>query len=310
MKNISLIPFPCGAGSSKAGCEQGALYLHQNGLAQSLCADGINAAWSEDPAALAAAPDGLAAHRALPPSDSPARMDFVIGHCRAFKKRCMDVLRENRTYPVTIGGDHAMAAGSLGALADAHQAHGRIGVIWIDAHADLNTPETSPSQALHGMPLAAMLGMGHDDFVALGGTKPALQPAHIFYLGLRSVDPGEWDLIRKLGIGHYTMDDLRRTGVMKGFQDALAAVSRNTDYLYVSIDLDALDPAYASAVSTPVADGLTLDELRDGLAWLTRARTPDMIEIAEFNPVNGDPQATQRVLHDILQTMLQNINRP
>src|SRR5690606_23755312 len=129
------------------------------------------------------------------------------------------------------------------------------GLIWIDAHADINTPYTSGTQALHGMPVAALMGMGDPDFQALAGGKPVLRAENVFYLGLRDVDPGEWAYMDRFDIGHYTMRDLRRRGIEKGFADALAAVSRGAEHIVISFDLDALDPAAVPAVGTPVADG-------------------------------------------------------
>lgn len=303
MKKLALIPFVCGAGASTPGCEYGPVVLKQMGLDAALRADGLNAAWFEDPETVLDAPFGKKAHETLPPLGSEERRDIVLYHCAHMRDNYIKALNADMM-PIGIGGDHAMAAASIAALAQAYNAHGRIGVIWVDAHADLNTPDTSPSQAMHGMPLAAMLGMGDPDFVALAGDKPALKPENIFYLGLRDVDPGEWEYMDQLGIHHYTMEQVRARGVAQAFADALQTVSENTDYLFLSIDLDALDPSVAPSVGTPVHDGFTLDEILPILEWIARDYPPAIMEISEYNPMLQMPEQTFKTLRALLDSLL------
>jgi arginase len=206
--------------------------------------------------------------------------------------------------PVTIGGDHSMAAGSIAGLARARDVFGRIGVIWIDAHGDIHTPETSPSKAYHGMPLAALLGLGDKDFARIGGPLPVLRPENIVYLGLRSTEAAENRRISDLGIHAYSMKDIAGSDVKKVFAKALKAISKNIDCLVLSIDLDAFDPAAAPAVGSPEKGGFKREEVLAALDHLTNLRAPDMVEIVEFNPTLAGAEQTYGLLKDILSTIL------
>ncbi|MGV0034084.1 MAG: arginase family protein, partial [Candidatus Azotimanducaceae bacterium WSBS_2022_MAG_OTU7] len=200
MKPISLIPFVCGAGASTEGSEQGPIDLLQRGLQKDLQASGADVEWVESPVAVFDREHGAAAYQDLPALGTDGRKEIVMHHCCYLRDKVVATINQGRL-PITLGGDHSMAAGSIAGLAQARQAHGKIGVIWIDAHADINTPENSASKALHGMPVAALLGMGDDDFKSIGGLdKPVLEPHHIFYLGLRDVETAEQEYLDELGI--------------------------------------------------------------------------------------------------------------
>ena len=170
MRNISLIPFVCSAGGQIAGSERAGVDLKDAGLVETLQKAGIPIDWQVDPHEIYARPFGEAAHKALPPLGSAERKAIVVAHCRWLREQ-VESAAEAGALPVTIGGDHTMGLASIAAVATARRARGDTGLIWIDAHADINTPETSPSQALHGMPLAALLGMGDPDYVAVAGVR-------------------------------------------------------------------------------------------------------------------------------------------
>jgi arginase len=296
MKHVSLIPFACGIGASVAGGEQAVADLQKRNLAGAVAQPGLDIEWMEVPQITAVADKALAL-------GSIERDTVVLLHCGAIRDQVEEAVRAGR-YPITIGGDHSMAAGSVAGLAQALDAHGRIGLIWIDAHADINTPETSPSQALHGMPVAALLGMGHAGLRRLSGNRAVVKPENVFYLGLRDVDPGEWDVMDRLGIGHYSVNELRAMGVARGFAAALEKVSRGTDYIVISLDLDAFDPAAAPSVGSPAGDGFTAEEIMQPLAQLVRDARPAMMEIAEYNPAMGGGDKTYALIKEILNVML------
>lgn len=291
MSDVVLIPFVCGAGGSTPGSEQGPVAAESAGLAESLAVQGIPARWDVSPAVLFAGPDGAAAHTALPPLGDPARRALVMRHCADLRDRVEAAVLAG-AIPVTVGGDHAMAAGSIAGFARGHGAHRRIGLLWIDAHADINTPETSPSQAYHGMPVAALLGLGDPEFAGLGGADvPVLRPEHIFYIGLRDLDPGEVEIIDRLGIAHMYAPQVAEIGIEAALQAAAAHIARDTDYLFLSLDLDGFDPAVAPAVGTPVPGGLMRDDVLPALQVLAQDYVFSGFEVTELNP--GLPGAAQ-----------------
>lgn len=302
MKSVRLIPFLCGAGGSIPGCEQGPAALQRFGLQDYLQQQGIDAIWQENPEELYKQ-KSKDQHDTLPPLGSDERRDIVLEHCAYIRDQVMTTLKENNL-PVTIGGDHAMALGSIAGLAQAKKAHGRIGVLWVDAHADLNTFETSPSKALHGMPLAALLGLGDEEFVAIGGDKPVLKPEHIAYIGLRDVDPGETKRIDEMNIISYNMKDVVETGIETVFSAAIEKISPHVDHLFLSIDLDGFDPSEAPSVGTPVSDGFHRDTLFPVLKDLVQQYDFDVIEIAELNPTLPGAEQTMALTRDMLGVLL------
>ena len=299
---IRLIPYVCGAGASVAGSERGPVDMKSFGLENDLDV-AASVRWHVDPAALYEAQKHF--YTNLPPLGSEERRSIVLENCRAIADMVEDAVREG-ALPVTLGGDHSMAAGTVAGFARAKNAHGRVGLIWIDAHPDINTPESSKSHAYHGMPIAALLGLGDKDFAHIGGSWAVLEPENIVFIGLRDIDPPEESMIRQMGIKTYIMKDIPEgpgyvTGVMK---KALAALKKRVDYLVVSIDLDAFDPRYVPSVGTPVTDGFNKQEVLDALRYLALARPPDMVEVVEYNPGLGGAAETYEVLRDVLNTIL------
>ena len=278
--------------------------MKREGLAEALTARGIECRWAVDPEELYNEPDGAAAHAALPPLGDPRRKALVLNHCAAVRDRVEAVVRAG-DIPVTLGGDHAIAAGSIAGLARAKNAHGRIGVLWIDAHADINTPATSPSQAFHGMPVAALLGQGDADFTALGGgDRPVLQPQHIFYLGLRDVDEGEVAALELMKIGHMSAQEVMAMGYAAALEKAIAHISEGTDYLFLTLDLDVFDPEVAPAVGTPVPDGFRRSDFLPALRDAVMNNTFAAFEVTEFNPTLDGAEETYDLLLQSLTFML------
>ena len=183
--------------------------------------------------------------------------------------------------PLVLGGDHSVALGTLGGLASVH---GAGGVLWIDAHADINTPETSPSGNVHGMPLAAALGLGGDAFANDAWPLPALDPRRVVLLGLRQADDGERRLLREAGVRVFTMSEVDRIGVERAMREALDHVS-GAPFVHVSLDMDVLDPEVAPGVGTPVRGGLTYREAHLALELLAESGLAGSLEVVEVNPI-------------------------
>src|SRR5687767_14879078 len=152
------------------------------------------------------------------------------------------------SFPLFLGGDHSLALGTIGGVTEEEP----IGVLWIDAHTDINTPETSPSGNLHGMPLAHLLGLGLPSLRALAGPKPAVDAQHVALLGVRSVDAGERELVKKTGVRVYTMSEIDERGFAVCLKEAMQRVTDGTCGFHLSFDLDGVDPRYAPGVGTPV----------------------------------------------------------
>jgi len=183
--------------------------------------------------------------------------------------------------PLVLGGDHSVAIGTLGGLASLN---GAGGVLWIDAHADVNTPETSPSGNVHGMPLAAALGLAGEAFAADAWPLPALDPKRVVLLGLRQADAGERTLLHQAGVRVFTMSEIDRVGVERAVREALDRVA-GPGFVHVSLDMDALDPEVAPGVGTPVRGGLSYREAHLALELVAESGLAGSLEVVEVNPI-------------------------
>lgn len=213
--------------------------------------------------------------------DSRARfLPAIRATCEGIAGLVGGALDEDRI-PIVLGGDHSIALGTLGGLASRR---GPGAVLWIDAHADLNTPETTPSGNVHGMPLAAALGLAGSGFESPSWTLPALQPERIAIIGARSIDPGERELIGDLGLAVYTMSEVDRRGIEAVVADALER-ARGAPFVHVSLDMDGLDPDVAPGVGTPVPGGLTYREAHLAMELVAETGLLSSLEIVEVNPI-------------------------
>ncbi len=200
---------------------------------------------------------------------------------------------ESGLVPLVLGGDHAQAIGTISGLARAYRRRGeRVGVLWIDAHTDMNTPETTVSGNIHGMPLAALLGYGPDSLVALSGDEPALRPEDVAILGVRDVDRTEASLVGRTGVRVYTMSEIDERGMASCAREALERVTRHTVGVHLSFDLDGVDPREAPGVGTPVPGGLTIRESH--LVCETVADSGKLVgmEMVELNPTLDERNRT------------------
>jgi arginase len=207
-------------------------------------------------------------------------LDQIKETCERIARAVARAVDEERT-PIVLGGDHSIALGTLGGLASAY---GPGGVLWLDAHGDLNTPETSPSGNVHGMPLAAALGRDPAAFASDAWPLPALDPAHVVLLGVRSLDEGERAFVRESGIGVYTMSELDRRGIEPVVREALERVE-GARFVHVSLDMDVVDPETTPGVGTPVRGGLSYREAHLALELVAESELMTSFEIVEVNPI-------------------------
>jgi arginase len=198
--------------------------------------------------------------------------------------------------PIVMGGDHSVAIGTLGGLASVH---GPGGVLWFDAHGDLNTPATSPSGNVHGMPLAAALGLAPDVFASEAWPMPALDPNYVALVGIRSLDAGERELVKELGIAVYTMTDLDRRGVEPVVREALERVS-GAPFVHVSLDMDVVDPEAAPGVGTPVRGGLSYREAHLAMELVAEWERFSAFEVVEVNPIIDRENATGQLAVELV----------
>ncbi|WP_257352334.1 arginase [Pseudalkalibacillus decolorationis] len=201
-------------------------------------------------------------------------------------------LIEDDHFPLILGGDHSMAIGSLAGIA---RHHDNLGVIWYDAHGDLNTGDTSPSGNIHGMPLAISLGIGDEQLTQISGYGPKIKPENIVIIGARSLDEGERELIREKGIKVFTMHEIDKMGMTKVMQEAIEYASNGTDGVHLSLDLDGLDPAEAPGVGTPVLGGISYRESHLAMEMLAEADILTSAEFVEVNPILDDKNKTATV---------------
>jgi arginase len=190
-----------------------------------------------------------------------------------------------------LGGDHSVALGTLGGL---ESARGSGGVIWFDAHGDVNTPETSPTGNVHGMPLAAALGFAGPDFASDAWTLPAVEAKRVSLVGVRSLDSAEKDLLRSLGVAVYTMTEVDRRGVEECVGEALERV-RGAAFVHISLDMDVVDPDVAPGVGTPVRGGLSYREAHLAMELVAESDVADSLEIVEVNPILDRENETGRL---------------
>jgi arginase len=218
----------------------------------------------------------------LPAADERLRyLDPIVDMSNRLSQRVSALLREDR-FPLVIGGDHTVSIGSVSGVA---RVAGRIGLIWIDAHGDFNTAETTPSGNIHGMSVAALTGRGHPALTGVSGDSPAIDPARIVYIGVRDLDILERRLMREAGVHVFTMHDLDVHGIAEVTQRALRLAGQGSAGIHVSLDMDSLNPEDAPGVGTPVAGGLTYREAHLAMEMIHLSGRMLSLDLVEVNPI-------------------------
>jgi arginase len=269
MRKIAIIGAACGCGAQNHGCQDGPEVLRALDFFDSLHEYGINYFWDD------------VIH--LPGSRPAEPLPAISGLCSGLAKQVGDALRRGH-FPLVLGGDHSCAIGTWSGIAAATAGNGNLGLLWIDAHMDSHTFSTTPSGAIHGMPLACLLGHGAPELTRIGMTAAKLRPENVCLLGVRSYEAGEAALLKELGVRVYGMAEIRERGFDAVFTEALERVQADTAGFGVSLDLDVLDPAEEAGVGSPAPDGIFKHEL--ALAFRKLHRNPRFLamEIVEYNP--------------------------
>jgi arginase len=225
----------------------------------------------------------------------PSRAKYlsqITTACSALADMIDRTVREDR-FPLVLGGDHSVAVGTIAGVSNAYrQQQERIGVIWIDAHADMNTPDTSPSGNVHGMPLACCIGKGPEELVNILGYSPKVDPANVVLVGIRDIDAIERQCVRESGVTPFTMRDVDERGLREVMEKALSIAGAGTAGIHLSLDMDVVDPDEAPGVGTPVRGGITYREAHLAMEIICDSRRLISMEIVEVNPVLDEANRT------------------
>lgn len=224
----------------------------------------------------------------------------VVDVCTRLRDRVAQALAKG-WFPVVLGGDHSIAMGSVAAVARHHRERRvKVGLLWVDAHTDMNLPETTPSGNVHGMPLAHLIGRGVPALSRLSGGTRAVAPTNVALLGIRSVDRSEREVVRNAGVRAFTMTEIDERGLSPCVQDALAVVTDGTAGFHLSFDLDGVDPRYAPGVGTAVPGGLTYREAH--LVCEAAARTGSLLglDMVELNPTLDERNVTAELAVELI----------
>jgi arginase len=277
MKPVHIIGVPLDLGGGRRGVDMGPSALRIAGLGEQIMA--LRRIVVDKGNLPAAIPE--TEHQA---DDSQKYIQEISRVCRKLYATCLQSLEEG-ALPLVLGGDHSLAAGSVAASADFVRTTTSkpLGLIWVDAHGDMNTPQTTTSGNVHGMPLAALLGSEPAALSAIG-TSPSVTPRHTVLLGVRNLDEGEKERIRASGVHVFTMKDIDRDGLARVAERAIALASENTGGLHVSFDLDACDPIFAPGVGTPVRGGFNYREAHMIMELIADSRRLMALDLVEVNP--------------------------
>jgi arginase len=226
-------------------------------------------------------------------------LDLVAEKSTLLAKK-VDAAVESGAFPLVLGGDHSIAIGTLAGVSKHYK---NLGVIWYDAHGDLNTAETSPSGNIHGMPLAASIGLGHRLLTDIGGYSPKVRPENVVIIGARALDDGEKDLIKEIGMKVYTMHEIDRLGMAKVMEETIAYLKDKTDGVHLSLDLDGLDPNDAPGVGTPVIGGISYRESHLAMEMLEEAKIITSAEFVEVNPILDEKNKTATVAVELMGSL-------
>jgi arginase len=292
-RHVALIGAPLDLGAGRRGVDMGPSAIRYAELAEHLAAT-LGIVTNDFGNVEAPVPESLAV------DDHTARfLPQILALCDRVAK-LVEQARRRGELPLVLGGDHSIALGSLVGMA---AAHGPGGVVWVDAHGDLNTPETSPSGNVHGMVLAAALDLAGGAFHYDDWTLPAIEPGKLALVGVRSLDQGERDLLKRLEAKVFTMSEIDKRGIDVCMREALDHAGGGA-FLHLSFDMDVVDPEYAPGVGTPVRGGLSYREAHLAMETVAEAGVVDSLDIVEVNPVLDRENATGKLAVELVASAL------
>ncbi len=295
--HISIIGAPLDLGQGRRGVDMGPSALRVANLNARLASLGYevtdlgNVAVDQPEAA----PEGHPRAKYLPQ---------IAVTCTRIGQQVSDALAKG-SMPLVLGGDHSVAVGTVGGLARFFRGRGeKVGLIWLDAHADMNTPESSPSGNVHGMPLACLAGIGPPELTNIFGFSPKVAPENVVIVGLRDVDAMEKPHVRESGVRAFTMRDLDERGLRAVMEDAIRAACEGTVGFHLSLDMDFVDPKDAPGVGTPVRGGATYREAHLAMEMICDSRRMLSMEVVEVNPVIDEVNRTADLAVELVMSGL------
>ena len=291
---VSVFGVPTDIGAARRGASMGPEALRVAGLVEAIAARGVDV---RDVGDVQGPRNPVAA-----PVQGYRHLDEVVAWNRAVFDASARELGAGRM-PILLGGDHCLAIGSISAVAAHCRDKGKkLRVLWLDAHADFNTSALTPSGNIHGMPVACLCGMGPDALTALGGTVPAITPAQVRQIGIRSVDPGEKQLVKEHGLDIYDMRYIDEVGMRRAMEEALEGVDADT-HLHVSFDVDMLDPSIAPGTGTRVPGGVNYREAQLIMEMVADSGRLGSLDLVEVNPALDRRNATAKLAVDLVESL-------
>lgn len=273
---MAILGVPLGYGASMAGVDIGPAALRVARLTQRIARLGYSVRDLDDMR--------LERPQVVPEEDSKLKYVREISNACEQLATEVEAILEANEFPIVLGGDHSIAIGSFaGVAAHYRKQQQTLGLIWFDAHADINTPETTPSGNIHGMPLAALLGYGAPELTHVAGFAPKIDPALVAHVGARDIDVGEKEMIKKLGIRFFTMREIDERGMRACMDDAIAIASQGSAGYGVTFDIDVLDPGDAPGSGTLVRGGLTYREAHLAMEKIAEHGGMRSLEVVEIN---------------------------
>lgn len=230
----------------------------------------------------------------------PERVKEIAEFSKRLSQAAFKSITDNH-FPIALGGDDTTAIGMWSGITFALKARQRFGLIWIDAHMDSHTIKTTPSEAIHGMPLAALLGFGEQELTTICESVPKLNPSHVVLIGTRSYESGEAELLKKLNVKIYFMEEVERRGFLTVLTEAVSLVSKNTFGFGVNLDLDVFDPSIAPGVGSPEKGGIeSIAEITNAFQFLKKQPKLKALTVAEYNPTRDRDNRTADLVNTIL----------
>jgi arginase len=311
-QEVHILGVPMDHGAGRRGVGMGPSAIRIAGLADKLKALGLIAVDHGD----VLIRDVERAQQAAPQVEGKANhLPMIARACDAVHEHVKRIVKKG-AFPLVVGGDHSIAIGTIAGLVAAYKEEEAelkktkprteltMGVIWIDAHGDLNTPQTSPSGNIHGMPVAVALGQGPKELTHIGGFAPKVQPNDLVLVGLRDLDRQEKQAILDSGVHAFTMKDIDERGMAPVMRDAINLATRNTEYLHVSFDIDSVDPRSAPGTGTAVFGGLTYREAHLAMEMIAETDLLTSLELCEVNPILDVHNQTGQLAVDLIASAL------
>jgi arginase len=286
--SIALLSYASGLGARLSGCGQGPIQLRTSPYIDKLqhCLEWDTALEPQE------FNQGLAALNSI----ADLSQKLAMAAARLIRKQ---------QFFITLGGDHTCAIGTWSGVAGALDPQS-LGLIWIDAHLDSHTPQTTHSGNIHGMPAAILLGYGPPELTQVFSHKHKLRPENMCFIGIRSYEPEEQHFLEKMNVRIFYMAEIQKRGITAVFEEAISHVKKNSDFLGVSLDLDAISPEFAPGVGSPEPNGIDPNSLYQGMALILKQKELIAAEIAEYNPSLDQGFKTEQIIASIIAQIVQN----